>query len=143
MQLLKVPYKLLYGPLILFIMVGGYSLNNSVFDLGLLLVFGLLGYGLRKLRFDTAPLILAYVLGGAMELNLRQTLMLGRGSWEILLGRPIALTILVIALVVTCCRCSPRSGACCRRPAPSTSFDPDPRGGRCRRSPPNRTHSRW
>ncbi|MDC7785619.1 tripartite tricarboxylate transporter permease [Rhodoplanes sp. TEM] len=100
-QLLKVPYKVLYGPLILFIMVGGYSLNNSVFDLGLLLVFGLLGYGLRKLRFDTAPLILAYVLGGAMELNLRQTLMLGRGSWEILLDRPIALGILVVALVVT------------------------------------------
>ncbi|NVO14963.1 MAG: tripartite tricarboxylate transporter permease [Rhodoplanes sp.] len=99
-QLLKVPYKILYAPLILFILVGGYSLNNSVFDLGLLLFFGLLGYGLRKLAFDTAPLILAYVLGGAIELNLRQTLMLGRGSWEFLLDRPIALTILVSTAVI-------------------------------------------
>ncbi|CAL8969507.1 tripartite tricarboxylate transporter permease [Rhodoplanes serenus] len=99
-QLLRVPYRILYAPLILFILVGAYSLNNSVFDLGLLLAFGLLGYVLRKLDFDTAPLILAFVLGGAIELNLRQSLMLGRGSWEILIERPIALTILVVTLLV-------------------------------------------
>lgn len=99
-QLLRVPYRMLYPALILFILVGGFSLSNSVFDLGLLLAFGLLGYGLRKLDFDTAPLILAFVLGGAIELNLRQTLMLGHGSWQFLLDRPIALTTLAGALIL-------------------------------------------
>lgn len=99
-QLLRIPYRTLYASLILFMIVGAYSLSNSVFDVGLLLVFGIVGYGLRKLDFDTAPLILAYVLGGPMEFNLRQTLMLGRGSWSYLLDRPIALTVLAAAALV-------------------------------------------
>ncbi len=99
-QLLRIPYRMLYASLILFMIVGAFSLSNSVFDVGLLLVFGMIGYGLRKLDFDTAPLILAYVLGGPMEFNLRQTLMLGRGSWEFLLERPIALGILAVTLLV-------------------------------------------
>jgi putative tricarboxylic transport membrane protein len=93
-QLLRIPYRWLYASLILFMIVGAFSLSNSVFDIGLL------GYGLRRLEFDTAPLILAYVLGGPMEFNLRQTLMLGRGSWEFLLDRPIALTILAATLLI-------------------------------------------
>ncbi len=99
-QLLRIPYRVLYASLIMFMIVGVYSLGSSVFDVGLLFVFGLVGYGLRKLDFDTAPLILAFVLGGPIELNLRQTLMLGRGSWDYLLGRPIALTILGLALLI-------------------------------------------
>jgi putative tricarboxylic transport membrane protein len=99
-QLLRIPYRVLYASLILFMIVGAFSLSNSVFDIGLLLAFGVLGYALRKLAFDTAPLILAYVLGGPMEFNLRQTLMLGRGSWEFLSGRPIALVILSATLLV-------------------------------------------
>jgi putative tricarboxylic transport membrane protein len=98
-QLLRIPYRTLYASLILFMIVGAFSLSNSVFDVGLLLAFGMIGYGLRKLDFDTAPLILAYVLGGPMEFNLRQTLMLGRGSWEFLLDRPIALGILAVTLL--------------------------------------------
>jgi putative tricarboxylic transport membrane protein len=99
-QLLRIPYRALYASLILFMIIGAYSLGNSVFDTGALLFFGVLGYGLRKLDFDPAPLILAFVLGGPMELNLRQSLMLGRGSWEILLDRPIALGVLLVALLV-------------------------------------------
>jgi putative tricarboxylic transport membrane protein len=99
-QLLRIPYRSLYASLILFMIVGAYSLSNSVFDIGLLLLFGVIGYGLRKLKFDTAPLILAYVLGGPMEFNLRQTMMLGRGSFDYLLDRPIALTVLGAALLV-------------------------------------------
>ncbi|WP_029029788.1 tripartite tricarboxylate transporter permease [Salinarimonas rosea] len=99
-QLLRVPYRYLYAPLILFMIIGAYSINNSVFDIGALLFFGVVGYLLRKLRFDSAPLILAFVLGGPIETNLRQTLMLGRGSWEYVLDRPIALTIFTIAFIV-------------------------------------------
>jgi putative tricarboxylic transport membrane protein len=99
-QLLRVPYRYLYAPLILFMLIGAYSVNTSVFDVGVLLFFGAVGYGLRKLDFEPAPLILAFVLGGPLELNLRQTLMLSRGSWEFLLDRPIAAAVLLAALLV-------------------------------------------
>jgi putative tricarboxylic transport membrane protein len=99
-QLLRVPYRYLFGPLILFMLIGSYSIASSVFDVGLLLLFGVAGYILRKLDFDPAPLILAFVLGGLIELNLRQTLMLSRGSWEFLLNRPIATSVLGAAVLV-------------------------------------------
>ena len=100
-QLLRVPYRYLFPPLVLFMIVGSYSINNSVFDVGALLIFGVIGYGLRKLDFDPAPLILAFVLGGPIETNLRQSLMMGHGAWQILVERPISLTILIAALVIT------------------------------------------
>lgn len=99
-QLLRIPYRYLFGPLILFMLIGVFSINSSVFDVWILLVFGVIGYVLRKLEFDPAPLILAFVLGGMIELNMRQTLMLGRGSWEFLLDRPIAVTVLLATAVV-------------------------------------------
>jgi len=99
-QLLKVPYRYLFPPLVLFMIVGSYSINNSVFDVGALLVFGAIGYGLRKLDFDPAPLILAFVLGGPIETNLRQSLMMGHGEWQYFLERSMALTILTVALIV-------------------------------------------
>ena len=99
-QLLKVPYRALYAALILFMIIGAYSLNNNPVEVLLLLLFGVLGYGLRKLRFDTAPLILAFVLGGPIEFNLRQTMMLARDPLDYLMGRPIALTILGFGLLL-------------------------------------------
>ncbi|RYE28064.1 MAG: tripartite tricarboxylate transporter permease, partial [Hyphomicrobiales bacterium] len=97
---LKVPYRALYAALILFMIIGAYSLNNNPVEVLLLLLFGVLGYGLRKLRFDTAPLILAFVLGGPIEFNLRQTMMLARDPLDYLMGRPIALTILAFGLLL-------------------------------------------
>ena len=99
-QLLKVPYRYLFPPLVLFMVVGSYSINNSVFDIGALLVFGIIGYGLRKLNFESAPLILAFVLGGPIETNLRQSLMMGHGQWQYILARPITMVILGVALAV-------------------------------------------
>ena len=99
-QLLKVPYRALYASLILFMIIGAYSLNNNPVEILLLLLFGVVGYGLRKLRFDTAPLILAFVLGGPIEFNLRQTMMLARDPLDYLMGRPIALTILAFGLLL-------------------------------------------
>jgi len=99
-QLLRVPYRYLFPPLVLFMIVGSYSINNSVFDVGALLAFGVIGYALRKLDFDPAPLILAFVLGGPIETNLRQSLMMGHGDWQILVQRPISATILGVALAI-------------------------------------------
>jgi len=98
-QLLRVPSYAMF-PLILGVsIVGVYSNASSMFQLGLLAGFGLLGYLMRKLAFPTAPLVLGLVLGDPMERALRQSLMMSQGSLAIL-ARPIPLTLLIIAALL-------------------------------------------
>jgi putative tricarboxylic transport membrane protein len=99
-QVLRMPVYVLY-PIILGVsLVGVYSASGSVFDLGLLLVFGLLGYLMRKLDYPAAPLILGLALGAGMERALRQSLMMSQGSLSILVSRPIAAAMLSLALLI-------------------------------------------
>ena len=98
-QLLRVPSYAMY-PLILGVsLVGVYADSSSMFQLGLLAGFGLLGYAMRKLDFPTAPLVLGLVLGDPMERALRQSLMMSQGSLSILL-RPIPCALLVVAALL-------------------------------------------
>jgi len=99
-RLLRVPYARLFPFLILFMVIGAYATSLSAVELWLLLSFGVAGYLLRKLDFDLAPLVLAFVLGSQIEMSLRQTLMLGRGSPAVFLERPIAATLLGCALLL-------------------------------------------
>jgi putative tricarboxylic transport membrane protein len=95
-QLLKMPGYLMY-PLILGVsIIGIYTSDSSIFQLGLLVLFGLVGYVMRKLDFPTAPLVLGLVLGDSMEKSLRQSLMMSQGDLSILL-RPIPAALLGIA----------------------------------------------
>ena len=71
-RLLTVPYRLLYPAILVFCCIGVYSLNNCAFDVGLAVLFGLLGYLFIKLECEPAPLLLGFVLGPMMEENLRQ-----------------------------------------------------------------------
>ena len=96
-QILRLPYYVLY-PLILGIsIVGVYSVNNSLFDVWVMGLFGLLGYLMRKLDFPAAALILGMVLGDGLERALRQSLMMSQGDIAILVTRPISGTLLAIA----------------------------------------------
>jgi putative tricarboxylic transport membrane protein len=98
-QLLRVPSYAMF-PLILGVsMVGVYTNASSMFQLGLLALFGLLGYAMRKLDFPTAPLVLGLVLGDPMERALRQSLMMSQGDLSILL-RPIPSGLLLAALIL-------------------------------------------
>ena len=98
-QLLKLPAYAMF-PLILGVsIVGVYSASSSMFQLGLLVVFGLLGYLMRKLDYPTAPLVLGLVLGDAMERALRQSLMMSQGDLSILF-RPIPSVLLAIAALL-------------------------------------------
>jgi len=98
-QLLKMPSYAMF-PLILGVsIVGVYTAAGSMFQLGLLAGFGLLGYAMRKLDYPTAPLVLGLVLGDAMERALRQSLMMSQGDPSILL-RPIPSVLLAIAAVL-------------------------------------------
>ncbi len=99
-QILKIPYPLLYPLIILFCFVGAYSLNNSIFEVGLMAGFGLLGYLLRKFEYEPAPLVLGMVLSPMFENAFRQTLLLSRGSFSILFARPISAIFFIAALVL-------------------------------------------
>jgi putative tricarboxylic transport membrane protein len=89
-QILKVPYKILFPLILLFCLIGAYSINNSTFDVGAMLVFGVVGYLMRKYKFEGAPMVLAFVLGPMLESSLRQSLLLSNGSFSIFFMRPIA-----------------------------------------------------
>jgi putative tricarboxylic transport membrane protein len=99
-QVLRAPAYVLYPLIVGVSMVGVYSASTSLFDVGLLAGFGLLGYLMRKLDYPAAPLILGMVLGGAMERALRQSLMMSGGDLGILVTRPIAATMLCLALLI-------------------------------------------
>ena len=99
-QLLRLPSYVMY-PLILGVsIIGVYTVSNSLFDVGLLTLFGLLGYLMRKLDYPAAPLVLGLVLGDYMERALRQSLMMSQGELSILATRPISATILVLAAAI-------------------------------------------
>ena len=97
-QVLKIPYRILFPLILLFCIVGSYSLNNSTFDVIVMMIFGLLGYLFKKFEFEAAPLILAFVLGPMFETNLRQSLLLSKGSFLIFVNRPISAVFIGVSL---------------------------------------------
>jgi len=99
-QLLRVPYSLLF-PLILFVcLIGAYVINNSAVDVALMFIFGVVGYFMRKFDYEPAPLVLAYVLTPLLENALRQSLILSDGSFVIFMSRPISAGCLIAAAVL-------------------------------------------
>ena len=84
----------------LFCVVGAYSLNNSASDILVMTGFGIAGYLMKKLKYEGAPLVMAFVLGPMLELNLRRSLIVSDGSFIIFFTRPISAAILIIALVI-------------------------------------------
>ena len=92
--------KVLYPGILLISVVGVFSVNYSVFDVGLLAVFGLLGYAMRKLDIPPAPLVLAFVLGPIAENSIRQSLLLSDNSPSIYLERPISAVLIGISVLL-------------------------------------------
>ncbi|AEQ52374.1 tripartite tricarboxylate transporter permease [Pelagibacterium halotolerans] len=99
-RLLKIPYQYLYPAILVLICIGVYALNYSLFEVGMVLGFGALGYAMRLLRFEPAPLLIGFVLGPMMEENLRRAMLLARGDPMVLVSRPISGTLLAITLVL-------------------------------------------
>jgi putative tricarboxylic transport membrane protein len=93
-NVLRVPYSLLYPSIIMFCVVGVYAVNGSVVDVWIAIVMGALGYGLRKLGFETAPIVLGAILAPMLELALRQSLAMSDGQYAIFVSRPISGTLL-------------------------------------------------
>jgi len=99
-MVLRVPYYLLYPLILLFCMIGAYSIGNNIADVIIMLIFGIVGYLMRKFRYDAPPLVLALVLGGELESSLRQSLMLSRGDFSIFVTRPLTLGFLIVAALL-------------------------------------------
>ncbi|OGP72196.1 MAG: transporter [Deltaproteobacteria bacterium RBG_13_60_28] len=99
-KVLKVPYPVLFPLILLFCLIGAYSLNNSITGVIIMNIFGLIGYFFRKFRYEAAPLVLALVLGPMMENSLRQSLLMSGGSPFIFLNRPISSVILIAAFLL-------------------------------------------
>lgn len=94
---LKTPFPVLYAVVFGFMILGAYTLDNNIFNIGVLLVFGVLGYFLRKLDVPLAPMALTIVLGPLMESNLRRALAISRGDMSVFVTSPIALVLLIVA----------------------------------------------
>ena len=99
-QVLRVPDRVLYPLILLFCLVGAYCVNNNAFDVVVMIVFGIAGYLLKRFDYEAAPLILAFVLGPMLEVNLRRALLMSKGSFAIFFTRPIALSAIVVSLIL-------------------------------------------
>ncbi len=97
-KVLKVPYSILFPLILLFCLIGVYTLNNNVIEIFIMLIFGIFGYVNRKTGFEGAPFILAMVLGPMMEKSLRQSLLISQGHLGIFLVRPISCILLSLSL---------------------------------------------
>lgn len=99
-RILTVPKNILLPVVLIFCVVGAYGTNNRVFDVFVMMIFGLVGYGMKKLSFPQAPIILGFILGPIVETNLRRGLMKSQGSFIPFITSPIACVFLIIAVVV-------------------------------------------
>jgi putative tricarboxylic transport membrane protein len=99
-SILRIPQAILIAIILLMTMVGAYALNNSMLDLIVLIVMGLVGYLFRKIKFDVAPIAVALVLGPMLETMMRQSLYMSRGDVTTFFTRPISGTIMAILAVL-------------------------------------------
>ncbi|MBE0603346.1 MAG: tripartite tricarboxylate transporter permease, partial [Deltaproteobacteria bacterium] len=99
-QLTRVPFGIMAPVIILFTVIGSYSIQGQAFDIYSLIGFGLFGYVLRKLKFEPGPLVLAFVLGPMIEASMRQSLLMSGGSFLIFVTRPISLALIGLFAVL-------------------------------------------
>jgi putative tricarboxylic transport membrane protein len=99
-KILKVPYHYLFSLIVLFCVIGSYVTNNNPYDVVIMGIFGLIGYAMKKLDYEAAPLVLALVLGPMMENALRRSLVLSEGSLRVFVSRPIWAFFLIAGLLI-------------------------------------------
>jgi putative tricarboxylic transport membrane protein len=99
-NILRIPYSYLYPAVLAFATIGVYAVNNSVVDVWIMVGAGLMGYLLRKLDFELAPIILGLVLAPMLELTFRQSLAMSAGNYAVFVTRPIAAVMLFVALAL-------------------------------------------
>jgi putative tricarboxylic transport membrane protein len=99
-RLLSMPYRILFPLILLFCLVGVYGVNSNPWEVMIMIVFGIVGYLMRKFKYEPAPFVFAFVLGRLMEEALRQSLFLSKGSFAIFFTRPISCILIVIGILL-------------------------------------------
>jgi putative tricarboxylic transport membrane protein len=99
-RLLRVPYAIMFPFILLFCLIGSYSVANNIGDGIVMWAFGIVGYLMKKFDYEGAPLILAMVIGPMMEEALRQSLILSSGSFAIFVSRPISTGFILAAVLL-------------------------------------------
>jgi putative tricarboxylic transport membrane protein len=99
-KLLEIPYKMLFPIILLFCLIGTYSLNYRTFDVLIMIIFGLVGYVLKKFDYELTPLVMAFVLGPMFETSLRQAIIISNGNISFIYTRPVALLCFGITLMI-------------------------------------------
>lgn len=97
-KILLLPYPILFTLIMVFTIVGTYSVNGSLFDVAVMLVFSVIGYLMRKLNFPMAPIALTLVLGPQFETSLGQSLVMSEGSFLVFFRSPISTVLMIIAM---------------------------------------------
>lgn len=97
-KLLKVPYSILFPFIIMFCLIGSYSVNYNIIETIIMIIFGIVGYLMRKFGYEAAPLILAMILSPMMEYALGQSLIISHGSFSIFFTRPLSAIFLILAI---------------------------------------------
>ena len=99
-RVLKIPIRILFPLILLFCLIGSYAVNNSVFDIIVMIIFGVVGYILRKFKYEEAPLLLAFILGPMLEQAFRQSLVMSSGDLSIFLIRPISCIAILLSFAL-------------------------------------------
>lgn len=99
-QVLRIPITILSTVAVVVMLIGVYTVQNRVFDMVVVLVFGLAGYALRKFGYEVGPLVLAFILGGILETSLRQSLLISGGDFAVFVTRPVSSGILAVIAVL-------------------------------------------
>ncbi|HWP34962.1 MAG TPA: tripartite tricarboxylate transporter permease [Thermodesulfobacteriota bacterium] len=129
-NLLRIPYPILYPAILTFSILGVYAVNGSVVDVWIMVAMGGLGYLLRKLDFDTAPIVLGLVIAPMLEMSFRQSLAMSAGDYTIFVNRPIAAALLGAAALLLAAGLLPRlvrRGRAHPGPATRPQLEEDPR----------------
>lgn len=99
-RLLAIPYSILFPLILLFCVIGVYTIHNNIWELVIMTIFGFIGYMMRKFKYEGAPFAFALVLTPVMENSLRQSLLMSEGSFGIFFSRPIACTLMVAGIIL-------------------------------------------
>ena len=98
-KIVEIPKTLMIPAILILSTIGSYSMNNSLFDIGVTFVFGIVGYIMSKIKMPSSPIVLAVILGPMLETNLRKAVLMYEGSYSFLYTRPITVVFLILTII--------------------------------------------
>lgn len=98
-RIVEIPKTLMIPAILILSTIGSYSMNNSLFDVGVTFVFGIIGYIMSKIKMPSSPIVLAVILGPMLETNLRKAVLMYEGSHSFLYTRPITVVFLILTVL--------------------------------------------